>query len=742
MSSIDTLLNHEAAASGRRESLATMAQPPFSATATATATATTPTTTYEAADALTALASLGSGQQYAHAHARAPSRELPSPTASANAPRRSSSFGSHHSHRAPVEPSPPIDQPSPHARSPTLDHYHHASQSPEEQQRRQSLLARSSPAPVLAPIQGLSSALQGQSSSATPIGHDVSQLVPHTETPNNGADSTQDREPAFVRDDPHTLQIREPEPSTSEPHDKDETSIKTETPADAIDPDTLKAIEAAKQSDLGLRAKRTASVAESVTSPTEPKAAPAPSKKRPAPSSSGVKKKGTAKTTKPSNKKRKIDDDDAKARSVTPTSRSRTGKKGSQAGTPALQSSPAPEDTAYPHDDDDDSSEDHNLYCICKKPDNHKWMIGCDGGCDDWFHGDCVDMKQADEHLVDKFICPMCEEAGKGHTTWKAMCRRDGCRKPARVTKDHPSKYCSDDCGVLFMQEQLQRTAGAKGANTKDKSKKKKKVVRPEDEGDDEEEPTPLGGVLRAKDLKALVEASPNIQAFKNLGSGVLSPPHTASPTRTTFTGNPDDVALTAAETERLTALHNEKSQLNDRLEVLKDREKFVSMAKEQATRVAEREKMKLKEFCGYDSRLSWSDAEFLLWRNSNHGRAAFQFSTLSPTPDQIASTSTSSSSPSTTTIDAKETVCLKKRCPKHPQWQKLNLQDARFEELEVVEAVRECEKEERSVRERARRRNARDTMAKELTAGEGGEGAGKAGEVRNREGWVEVVAT
>ena len=185
-----------------------------------------------------------------------------------------------------------------------------------------------------------------------------------------------------------------------------------------------------------------------------------------------------------------------------------------------------------------------------------------------------------------------------------------------------------------------------------------------------------------------------------------------------------------------MNALHNEKSQLNDRLEVLKDREKFVSMAKEQATRVADREKMKLKEFCGYDTRLSWSDVEFLRWRNSKHGRAAFQFSTLSPTDDQVSSMEAGSPNGVLADGEVKESVCLKKRCAKHPQWQKLNLQDARFEELEVVEAIKECEKEERSVRERARRRNAKDTMAKELTAGDGTQ------EVRNRDGWVEVVAT
>jgi COMPASS component SPP1 len=744
MSSIDSLLNQNREAAAAAERRPAMAPQHF-----------TQTTTYEAADALTTLATLGSGQQYAPA----PARELPSPTASTSAPRRSSSFGSHH---APVEPDPPLEGPP--VRSPTLDHYHHGSQSPEEQKRRQSLMARSSPAPVLAPIQNLSAALQDMV--AAPIGEDLSQVVSRsTERVDSDRDTTQHREPAFVPDAPTTSHIRQPhsladtptfisndaQPSLPEIKDEPSGTPRESTPVaasqlerqnslatDNMDLDTLKALEVAKQADLGLRTKRTASIAEGVASPGDAK--PAPSKKRSAPASATSKKKGTAKALKPS-KKRKLDPEDPNARSVTPTSRTSkpsSRMRGSQAGTPGLESSPAPDNSSQAHasDDDGDSSEDHNLYCLCKKPDNHRWMIGCDGGCDDWFHGDCVNMKQADEELVDRFICPLCEEVGRGVTTWKPMCRRDGCRKPARLIKDRESKYCSDTCGTLFMTEQLQRTAGAKGANgTKDKAKKAKKKggkrdeaeAEEEEEEEEEEEPTPLGGVLRSKDLKALVDASPNIQTFKSLGTGVLTPPQTASPNRATFDGVPhsiDGFALTTGERERLNALYNEKSQLNDRLEVLKEREKFVSMAKEQAVRVSEREKIKVKEFCGYDSRLSWSDAEFLAWRNSPHGRAAFEFSTLSPTPEQIGADGS----------EAKETVCLKKRCPKHPQWQKLNLQDARFEELEVVEAVRECEKEEKSVRERARRRGAKDAMAREITKGDGGK------EERNREGWVEVV--
>ncbi|RAR15972.1 zinc finger phd-type protein [Stemphylium lycopersici] len=449
---------------------------------------------------------------------------------------------------------------------------------------------------------------------------------------------------------------------------------RSSTPGEDVDADTLKALEIAKQTDLGLRRRNQATLD-----------APAPSKKRPAPASasaSSLKKKGTAKTSKP-NKKRRVDNKPA--------------PKASQAGTPAPESSPAPDYSSQPHasDDDGESSEDHNLYCLCKKPDNHRWMIGCDGGCDDWFHGDCVNMKQADEELVDKFICPLCEENGIGHTTWKPMCRRDGCRKPARPAKDDESKYCSDDCGLFFMSEQLQRTAGAKGLDgPRDRSRQGKKNA---DTGAmEDEEPMPLGGTLRTKDLKALVDASPNVQAFKTLGTGVLTPPQTASPSRSNFSSTDSDLTLTPGEIDRLTALHKERLQLKDRLEVLKDREKFVSMAKEQAVRLADREKIKAKDFCGYDSRMSWSDAEFTIWRNSSHGRAAFEHSTLSPAPEQLSSL-LEPNAVDAINEESRETVCLKKRCQKHPQWQKLNLQDARFEELEIVEAIKECDKDERA---------------------------------------------
>ena len=132
---------------------------------------------------------------------------------------------------------------------------------------------------------------------------------------------------------------------------------------------------------------------------------PAKSKKRAAPSSS---KKGTASTVKRAAKKPKIDNESidgtppgqrtgtpATSRtSMTPAPKQR--KQGSV--TPARSSSVA---NGAEESDDDDGE----VYCICRKPDDHTIMIGCDGPCEDWYHMRCVDMDTAKSKLIHKWYC-------------------------------------------------------------------------------------------------------------------------------------------------------------------------------------------------------------------------------------------------------------------------------------------------------------------------------------------------
>lgn len=140
-----------------------------------------------------------------------------------------------------------------------------------------------------------------------------------------------------------------------------------------------------------------------------------PSKKRSAP------KKGTASAVKPPTKKRKLDNESVDGTpsaqrsgtpattraSITPVPKNR--KQGSV--TPARSSS-----VVNGAEDEDGSEEDTEAYCICRKPDDHTLMIGCDGPCEDWFHVRCVSMDSVKAKLISKWYC-------KPHSAHHTACK-------------------------------------------------------------------------------------------------------------------------------------------------------------------------------------------------------------------------------------------------------------------------------------------------------------------------------
>ncbi|KAB8343264.1 hypothetical protein FH972_022852 [Carpinus fangiana] len=430
--------------------------------------------------------------------------------------------------------------------------------------------------------------------------------------------------------------------------------------ADGPDDATIKAINDA-QNQFGTRVRKPgAFVREETGEPmSKPEQKPL-SKKRP---KSATSKTNTAGIKKPATKKRRLDSPTTSHRSGTPQSIRKSSK------TPAAHSTPFESSDAEESLESD--PDDTNLYCICRKPDNHTWMIGCDGGCEDWFHGKCVGMVQADEPLLDKFICPNCEEKEIGVTTWKPMCRRDTCRQPARLKKGAESKYCSDDCGRRFMQAMV-AMSGKK--NTHDTPKKRRKAHA----ADHEEEHVdlgPLGGPVRPHELAALVTSTSNLEGFKALGS----PPNAADsalPTPPASSVSPADERknpletqhdYTSEETTRLAAIAKRKARLRERRALLKDREKFVGLVKAYAASKLE------KQQCGFDPRLSWDEANFSQWRQSPAGQAAFERGGLVDEPvDEDAMDVDDSGKDKSKHAD----LCLKKRCGRHNQWQKLALQD------------------------------------------------------------------
>eukprot|EP00794_Sanderia_malayensis_P012134 gene12134-13387_t len=60
----------------------------------------------------------------------------------------------------------------------------------------------------------------------------------------------------------------------------------------------------------------------------------------------------------------------------------------------------------------DPDEDPDRLWCICKKPHGNRFMICCDT-CEDWFHGECVGITQADGREMEKhgeeWMCPKCK---------------------------------------------------------------------------------------------------------------------------------------------------------------------------------------------------------------------------------------------------------------------------------------------------------------------------------------------
>ena len=440
------------------------------------------------------------------------------------------------------------------------------------------------------------------------------------------------------------------------------------------------------------------------------------SRKRTAPSKA---KKGTvAQSGKkvPPAKRRKMG---AKAAPVAPplAPKALVARSARNTGTPAdsspAQSSPShcmdQNDEAGAGDDEEDADmDDDNLYCICRKPDNGTFMVGCDGNCDDWFHGKCVGIEERDKNLLDKYICPVCKDAGLGRTTWKRICRRNGCRQPARIGKSKPgkagSKYCSEECGVAYFQEMLRRTRGREDI-AKSKAGRRKSHAASQGNAADDDDLGARGGLLAVGELKALVISTQTADQFKKLGEGVLSPPATPDAGHASAE---DEGRFTHSETQALAEIARQKDDARQTHRTLKDRMKFIIMAKEAASRITSERELKSKDYCGYDSRVEWTDSRFAAWRHSAQGMTAFELETLQFTERTGASADADRNvNRNTIMVDVADEeleleVCERKKCARHLEWSKLAVDDVRNAMGENGDRMRGMEKKEKNVWEKA----------------------------------------
>ena len=143
------------------------------------------------------------------------------------------------------------------------------------------------------------------------------------------------------------------------------------------------------------------------------------------------------------------------------------------------------------------------------------------------------------------------------------------------------------------------------------------------------------------------------------------------------------------------------RANIEARKEMLNDRATLVQLVelrrKNVLTKLKEKEKS-LKDICGYDARLSWSDDELNVWRASKEGQEQLYNGIL------MADPKLSDGQRNDEGEDAEfgPGVCKKKRCERHRTWYKIQQQDVAMEKEDVRQNLRKLDEEEKGVKDRA----------------------------------------
>ncbi|EJF66659.1 hypothetical protein DICSQDRAFT_164500, partial [Dichomitus squalens LYAD-421 SS1] len=335
---------------------------------------------------------------------------------------------------------------------------------------------------------------------------------------------------------------------------------------------------------------------------------------------------------------------------------------------------PTPKPKAQPEEEEESEEDavDDKLYCICKTNyDEDKVMIACDR-CDEWYHTQCLNMNDLEVDLIDQFVCPLCIKANPNmplQTTYKQRCMAglkhphpsspSACHKPARGAF---SKFCSDECGVAYMQRRIQGWGGDAAmlwASIQDTKQREGVVVKVQVIGGPNGFNT--GGKHPGQAVNSVAQEAHEVQ-------------------RPIHTQRDRAIARLRAQLNKITP---KREELKKELEVILWRQKLLRLAAARADRVDE---------CGWDQRLVFDEEEY-----AEFAEGVFE------TYEESNSRSNGTVDDPMHVDDAEEHGewwCRgKKKCQRHAGWQKLRASEIECDMEMNERLMSQLTTEEREIR-------------------------------------------
>ncbi|KAL2256572.1 hypothetical protein VTK26DRAFT_1467 [Humicola hyalothermophila] len=408
------------------------------------------------------------------------------------------------------------------------------------------------------------------------------------------------------------------------------------------------------------------------------------------------------------------------------------------------------------------SESDNGPYCLCRGPDDHRFMISCDR-CEDWFHGECVGMdKHTGENLVQKYICPNCTDGGRYTTRYKKMCSLSGCQNPARIYDSvRPSIFCSSEHCQAWWEQLIGTLPRTKGDTAAD------------------------GDHLTQSEFMGLLDAQNPLEQSPHDSKDLAASPWKLGKrpfeTPPDFWDHPSSIAaLTPEEQQSLTQSAADRYQLGEEIVLCKKMLQLIDMALSRREAAIAAGRGTAKDFCGYDFRLDTvgTTHQFALFLASPEGEAIFKSGRLDPPPPppppSEETTTTNGSNPPENTNNNNNTtttnndpaapvgpgtapapgrpedpltagMCARKKCKAHNGWSGILTKAVRHDMKELAAQAKEKLDGERRVRDGAagrfrRRIKERNGVVVLYGAGSPGAGVGSVGGGEGGNGGVRKV--